>query len=187
MTSLAEWQNFYVVMGSAGAALTGLQFVVMALIADIPMRPGENETGEAFATPTIVHFVSALMLAASAVVPWHGLGPAAVLWALGGMAGLVYMGAVVLRMVRQTGYQPVLEDWIFHTILPVVAYAGLPVSALCLRSHARGSLFGLAAVVVLLLVIGIHNSWDNVTFIVMMKRERTHEAPLKHAATPEPQ
>jgi len=28
---LAQWQNFYVIAGSSAGALTGLQFVVMAL------------------------------------------------------------------------------------------------------------------------------------------------------------
>jgi hypothetical protein len=31
---LAGWDNFYVILGSSGAALTGLQFVVVALSAD---------------------------------------------------------------------------------------------------------------------------------------------------------
>ena len=31
---LVAWESFYVIVGSSGAALTGLQFVVMALVAD---------------------------------------------------------------------------------------------------------------------------------------------------------
>ena len=33
LATLKEWESFYVIVGSSGAALTGLQFVVMALIA----------------------------------------------------------------------------------------------------------------------------------------------------------
>ena len=56
MTPLADWATFYEVLGSASAALTGLQFVTVALLADIPIRgPGEEEAGDAFATPTIVN------------------------------------------------------------------------------------------------------------------------------------
>ena len=32
--ALAAWQSFYVIVGSSGGALIGLQFVVMTLIAD---------------------------------------------------------------------------------------------------------------------------------------------------------
>jgi hypothetical protein len=33
MPSIAAWDNFYVIVGSSAAALTGLQFVVATLIA----------------------------------------------------------------------------------------------------------------------------------------------------------
>ncbi|MFI5394691.1 MAG: transposase [Candidatus Binatia bacterium] len=36
---LSEWQSFYVIVGSSGAALIGIQFVVMALIANMRERP----------------------------------------------------------------------------------------------------------------------------------------------------
>jgi hypothetical protein len=65
------WQSFYVIVGSSGAALTGLQFVVMALIAEAD-RKGSSEAVSAFGTPTVVHFC--MVLAASAVLsaPWRG-------------------------------------------------------------------------------------------------------------------
>lgn len=170
MNPLAEWQNFYVIVGSAAGGLTGLQFVVMALIADMPLAAGEHQAGEAFATPTIVHFVAVLMLAASLVMPWHGLTTAAVLWALAGVAGILYTLLITRRMLRQNAYRPVLEDWAFHTVLPVIAYAALTASACAVRSHTRGALFGIAGTALLLLFIGIHNAWDNVIYLVFVKR-----------------
>ena len=38
MTDLAGWQNFYVIVGSSAGALIGLQFVVMTLIANLPLK-----------------------------------------------------------------------------------------------------------------------------------------------------
>ena len=73
MNPFAEWQNFYVVVGSAAGALTGLQFVAMALIAEISMGPEETGAGEAFSTPTIVHFGTVLMLSAVLEIPWRGV------------------------------------------------------------------------------------------------------------------
>jgi hypothetical protein len=55
MTALAGWANFYVIVGSSAGALIGLQFVVISLIADMPMARGDAEAGDALATPTIVH------------------------------------------------------------------------------------------------------------------------------------
>ena len=56
MTVLAAWENFYVIVGSSAGALIGLQFVVITLIADTPIAQGQAQAGDAFATPTIVHF-----------------------------------------------------------------------------------------------------------------------------------
>ncbi len=33
-TALSPWESFYVIVGSSGGALIGLQFVVVTLIAD---------------------------------------------------------------------------------------------------------------------------------------------------------
>jgi hypothetical protein len=51
MAELAEWESFYVIVGSAAGTLIGLQFVVMTLIAERPPLRA-REAGAAFATPT---------------------------------------------------------------------------------------------------------------------------------------
>src|SRR5436309_1728247 len=58
MSELAEWDSFYVILGSAAGALIGLQFVVTTLIAQRPRVRGP-EMAPAFLTPTIVHFGAA--------------------------------------------------------------------------------------------------------------------------------
>jgi hypothetical protein len=78
MTALAGWENFYVIVGSSAGTLIGLQFVVMALIADMPRTPGQAQAGDAFAMPTIVHFATVLLLSATLSAPWHSIGGAAV-------------------------------------------------------------------------------------------------------------
>lgn len=42
MTALAGWENFYVIVGSSAGALIGLQFMVITLIADMPMRGAKS-------------------------------------------------------------------------------------------------------------------------------------------------
>jgi hypothetical protein len=82
MTALAGWESFYVIVGSSAGALIGLQFVVITLIANRPIVRGQAEAGAAFATPTIVHFGAALLLAGIQTAPWRGVGAAVVLWCL---------------------------------------------------------------------------------------------------------
>jgi hypothetical protein len=68
MTTLAGWENFYVIVGSSAGALIGLQFVVITLIANRPIGPGQGEGAGAFATPTIVHFGTVLLISAVAAL-----------------------------------------------------------------------------------------------------------------------
>src|SRR5437899_9187421 len=60
---LPTWQNFYVIIGTAAATLTGLMFVVMTLTARVRDRRS-NEAQGAFSSPTVVHFSTVLFVAA---------------------------------------------------------------------------------------------------------------------------
>jgi hypothetical protein len=175
MTALTEWQNVYVIFGSAAGALIGLQFVVMALIANVPRTPELAQAGEAFTTPTMVHFATVLFLAELMCAPWRGIAPVAALWGLAGVAGTVYCVIVTLRLRRQSAYKPELQDWLFYSALPLVTYAGLIASALFGFAHPGASLFCVATAAFLLLLIGIHNAWDNVTYHVFTKNQKVDD------------
>src|SRR5579871_4925731 len=169
MTTLSAWQNFYVIAGSSAGALIGLQFVVMSLIANRPTATVDPTAGQAFATPTIVHFVAVLGLSGILSAPWDGLTIIPILLGLLGFSGVVYALIVTRRMRVQTAYKPEFEDWLFHALLPLAAYITLAVSALAALSHLREALFGIAAAVLLLLFIGIHNAWDAVTYHIFVR------------------
>ena len=70
----------------------------------------------------------------------------------------------------QTTYQPEFEDWLFHALLPLVAYAMLAVSAFAAPSHLSEALFGVGAAALLLLFIGIHNALDAVAYHVLVNK-----------------
>jgi hypothetical protein len=163
---LSPWESFYVIVGSSAAALTGLQFVVMALVADQQRTDGGTETIGAFGTPTVVHFCAVLLLSATLSAPWRSLVPAAWLLGVMGLAGVIYAAIVTVRARRQEGYTPVFEDWVFHSILPIVSYGALLVAAATMLRDATDSLFCIGAAALLLLFVGIHNAWDTVTYIV---------------------
>jgi hypothetical protein len=174
MPEFAEWESFYVIVGSAAGALIGLQFVVLTLIAERPQL-GTPEAGAAFATPTIVHFGTALLLSALVRVPWHTITPAAALWGVVGLCGAIYAVVVARRMRVQTAYKPVFEDWLFHVVLPLAAYATLALSAFSASSHAGEALFGVAGATLLLLFIGIHNAWDAVAYHVFVSMRNSKD------------
>jgi hypothetical protein len=170
MSELAEWDSFYVIVGGAAGALIGLQFVVMTLIAERP-SPGIAEAGPAFATPAIVHFSVALLIAALLRVPWPAISWAAAACGLMGLCGAVYVLLLWRRIVRQSVYKPDAEDWSFHIFLPLFSYLLLALTPLPSTAYERETLFAIGAGALLLLFIGIHNAWDAVTYQVFVVRK----------------
>jgi hypothetical protein len=164
LAPLAGWESFYVIVGSSAAALTGLQFVVIALVNDVRPR-GSNEAINAFGTPTIVHFCLALLTASLLSAPWRTLASPALALAATGLGGLLYAAIVIRRARRQSDYKPVFEDWLWHAILPVLAYGAIIGGASAMVADAPDALFAVAAATLLLVFIGIHNAWDTVTYI----------------------
>jgi hypothetical protein len=167
MRALEAWQNFYVIVGSSAGALIGLQFVVLSLIANRPGARVDAQAGRAFSTPTIIHFSTVLALGAILAAPWEGITAPASIYGAGGLIGIVYTVTIARRIRRQTAYRPEFEDWLFHVLLPLAAYGALAGSALITRSYLKAALFSVSAAVLLLLLIGIHNAWDAVTYHVL--------------------
>jgi hypothetical protein len=163
---LSAWESFYVIVGSSGAALIGLQFVVITLIAGMRKDATADEI-RAFGTPTVVHLAGALLVAAIMSVPSPSLFPTSVALAACGLGGLAYSAMVIRRARRQAGYKPVWEDWLWHAILPCKAYALLTLAALFLRAITELALFVVGGAALGLLLIAIHNAWDTVTYIVV--------------------
>jgi hypothetical protein len=166
LSPLVTWQNFYVIIGSAAATLTGLMFVVITLIVQVRMRVSLPSSGIAiFSTPNIMHFGAALLVAAILSAPWQALWNAALLLGLLGLVGMTYVFIVLwLARHRLAEYQLVLEDWLWYMVLPFVSYTAFVVAAILLPSHPVPALFVIAAGTMLLLFIGIHNAWDVVTY-----------------------
>jgi len=167
VTLLAGWENFYVIVGSSAGGLTGLTFVVIALVGDARrIRP--SGIG-AFVTPTIVHFGEVLALAAFLAMPHQGVLSLSLALGIAGLAGLGYVGSIASSIRRTSEYAPVLEDWIWNVILPTVAYVGFIVVAALLWERPTEALYLVATLSLLLLFIGIHNAWDIAVWMTLHK------------------
>ena len=166
-SSLESWGSYYVIVGSTSGALIGLQFVVMTLISE--RGPGRNpgESIAAFGTPNVVHFCSALLVAAILTVPWDAVGTPGLAIAACGALGVFYSVIVMRRAHRQRDYRPVFEDWLWHTILPLLAYSSLFLAGAMLAQRSPGALFVIGAAALLMVFIGIHNAWDTVTYLTV--------------------
>jgi AcrR family transcriptional regulator len=156
---LADWSNFYVIVGSAAGSLTGLTFVVIALSSGVNRA---NMTGiHTFLTPTIVHFCNVLALAAFLSVPRQSVITLSIGFAAPGVAGLIYVASIARRMRGiASQYVPVREDWLWNVIVPAAMYGTYLAMAFLAWHDLEHGLYGVAATSLGLLLIGIRNSWD---------------------------
>ena len=177
---LAGWDNFYVIAGSSAAGLTGLTFIVITLAAEAHRL---NPNGlSIYITPTIVHFAAVLGAAAFLSMPHHTVLSVSLGCGLAGIAGLSYVGLITSRMRRVTAYMPVLEDWIWHSILPGIAYGSLLAVAFFIWCWPARSMYAIAAGFVLLMIAGIHNAWDIAVWNILHRRGGTPEDSAPSAA-----
>ncbi|HEV8481519.1 MAG TPA: hypothetical protein VGR66_12060 [Candidatus Eisenbacteria bacterium] len=171
--SMNAWESFYVIVGSSGAALIGLQFVVITLISEVQPLLARGAIS-AFGTPTVFHLGGALVISCLMSAPWPSVGSAHVALSVAGLAGIVYGIVTSYRATHQKAYKPVWEDWVWHVILPCAAYLALTFAALALDDTSQVPFFVIAAVALGLLLIGIHNAWDTVIYVVV---DRPGSAP----------
>jgi hypothetical protein len=169
---LAPWGNFYVLSGSSAGALTGLMFVVITLVTGVERSRNAEDGMSAFSTPTVLHFGSALLISAVLCAPWGSLTYPAALLGLAGLYAVVYVTRAWARTRRLTDYQPDLEDLVWFTILPLAAYGILVVGAALLPFVPIQAMFVIAAGVLLLIIIGIRNAWDIVTYLAIQTQEK---------------
>jgi hypothetical protein len=169
---LAGWENFYVITGSSAGGLTGITFVVIALIRDVQRV---RLTGlRAFMTPTIVHFGGVLALAAYLSMPHQGVMSLSVGFGVAGLGGLIYGGVIAANMRQGSEYIPAHEDWIWNVALPALVYGGLLVMAFLVWRKPVQTLYGVAAACLLLLFIGIRNAWDIAVWMTVKQQREPH-------------
>jgi hypothetical protein len=156
---LDGWSNFYVIVGSSAAGLTGLSFVVIALISDAQVVRMSGL--RAFLTPIVMHFGSALWLSALLCIPGHTAVSVAACVIVSGAILSIYGVATTYRMYRgRATYRPVIEDWIWNAALPLLCYLGLLVAGVLALHRPALALYIIGAAALTLLFVGVHNAWD---------------------------
>jgi hypothetical protein len=182
---ITAWSNFYVITGSSAAALTGLMFVVITLVAGARTR-AKSEGIATFSTPTVVHFCVALLIAATMSAPWRTLVPVSVFFTVTGLCGLAYTLHITHRARRNSDYRPQFEDWIWYSGLPIAAFVAIVIAAIRLPGDPAGALFVLAGSTIVLIFIGIHNAWDVVTYLAAEEFAKPEEPAVKPSPSASP-
>jgi hypothetical protein len=166
------WSDFYLVVGGAAGALIGLLFVVATLTQGYD--PAKAQRGVAFyMTPTALGFAVVLTLSALALAPRLGRAETAIVFlvvVLAGLAGAVRAIFGILALARR-GESPHWSDLWLYGVGPTAAYAGLVAAGIGLWRNAAWADEAAAALLMILLLGGIRNAWDLVTWMAPRKAD----------------
>lgn len=165
---LHEWREFYLLIGTAAATLTGLMFVVVSIGPHVIATRGSAGV-RAFVTPAVVHFTTVLVVSALMMMP--SLTPAALagLLVLGSLGVLTYIFVIgVHAQWRQSKLDR--EDWLGYVALPILSYLVMLAAAAGVWHQSELGLVTLGASQILLLVVGIRNAWDLVIWLAQKAR-----------------
>ena len=172
MRLLEHWHEFYVLVGTAAAALVALLFVATSIGVGVLSRDSAGPT-RTYMSPIAFHFTSVLFVSAIALVPSHTLVSLGVLIGLNAVAGVAYASFVLPRLMTDNIAD--LADRICYGVIPLIAYLlGLVSAYLIFRGSPQAPEF-LAGTTVLLLIVNIRNAWD--LMLSLTRRRASVEPP----------
>jgi hypothetical protein len=158
LQQIHAWHEFYLLVGTSVAALTGLMFVVVSIGPEVIIaRP----TGgvRAFVTPIVVYFTTVLVVSAVMLMPHVGPVVLGVMLLLGGVAGLAYIVWIgTYKQWRESELQ--WDDLVWYVALPVLGYVLMLAAGIGIWMRSAFGPFTLGAATILLTVVGLRNAWD---------------------------
>ena len=169
LEQLEGWHDFYVIVGSAAAGLTGLMFVVVSLGPKVISGRGSSGV-RGFVTPTVVFFTTVLVMSAVMAIPALSLKMLRAILCAGGLGALIYL--VWIRSHKQWRESQLDRlDWCWYIGLPFLSYLSIVANAIVMGMNATVGLAMLGGTVILLLVIGIRNAWDLVLWMAQQTKD----------------
>ena len=181
---LERWDNFYVIVGSSAAGLTGLSFVVIALLSDAKLVRMSGL--RAFITPIVLHFGAALWISALLCIPGHTAVSLAACVTVSGVVLSAYGAATTYRMYsNRKMYRPVFEDWVWNGTLPLLCYLALVAAGVLALRQAGPALYVIGCVALTLLFIGIHNAWGLAVWITVERPGAQQQAETPGSGAPD--
>jgi hypothetical protein len=162
-----DWDSYYLLVGGAAGALIGLLFVVATLSTS---RETSSYAARIYMTPTVFHFAVVVVMSGVALAP--AVTPILAGLAVGAAAlvGLIYMALVSATIL--SGKIPTPPHWTdvwCYGVMPAAIYLALGGAAATIFSGWPHAAFAVAALMMTLLMMGVRNAWDLVTYLAPLK------------------
>jgi hypothetical protein len=164
------WDSYYFMVGSAGAGLIGLFFVVVTLTQGFD-RDRALRGASLYMTPSLIHFAVVLSMSAVAVAPGLPIPATAGLFAAVALVGLgnAVWATIGIAFRRLGPEAPHWSDVWLYGVAPSAIYTGLLIAAVGLSEELAWAAYATAALLLALLLIGVRNAWDLITWMAPMR------------------
>jgi len=159
---LEHWHEFYLLVGTAAAALVALLFVAASIGVGI-LSAERSAATRLYMSPVVVHFTIVLFVCAVGLVPSHTVPSFGLIIGTTGAIGLIYSGLLAIRVLNDRGID--FTDRLAYSIVPIVSYAAVVTAAVLAFRNFRRAPDLLAAAIMLLLIVNIRNAWDLALFM----------------------
>jgi hypothetical protein len=165
-----HWDSFYLLIGSAAGALIGLLFVVATLTAGRE-RSSVSRANKVYMTPTVFHFAVVLAVSALATAPGLTATMAGLILAACALTGFLYSSWITVQLRKRKLVGQHWTDFWWYGAAPMATYLGLGAAAATVWMAPSGAPFGAAVVLLALLLLGVRNAWDLVTWLAPRRKE----------------
>jgi hypothetical protein len=172
VSALHEWHEFYLLLGTAAAALVALLFVAISIGVGLftERRAGATRT---YLSPVVVHFTSTLFISAVALSPTHPPALVSTVFALTGLIGAMVALTTTINVfsdVKSVGVTTF--DHFAYGLIPLFSYVGVFAAAILPAMKWEWAPELLAGTVLLLMLINIRNAWDLMLTVVRRQARR---------------
>jgi hypothetical protein len=177
---LDHWQEFYVLLGMAAAALVALLFVAVSVASSFigSQRAAGLTAGiRTYLSPVIFHFTAIIVICLIALVPVHTRLSLALVLGVAALIGASYAAYIMVRVLRHHAAD--IPDRLGYGIIPTATYLACLVAAQFIgMGYDIGPLI-LAGAVVALLLDNMRNAWD----LMLSLAHRTVETARTYGKT----
>jgi hypothetical protein len=183
---IRPWHDFYLLVGTASATLVGLMFVAASIGAQV-FKEENRAAIEAFISPTVVHFSTALFACILATIPDRTGMEFVVLLSVLGLAGLGYSGRVWTQLIVRHKFSVDSIDRLFYAVIPGIGQLLVLFAGVLLLTLPAAGLDCLAIALLILLLAAIRNAWDMTMWIVIrapIAEPRSDNTPSSSGSPP---
>ena len=173
---IQAWHDFYALLGTAAATLSGLLFVTVSVATGLLTRD-RDYLARSFLSPSVTQLCAVLASSLIMLAPFRDQRVCGAAIAVTGLASVAYARLVWTTMVRHGLHRRMpLDDRIWYVVVPLPANAAILAAGVLLAEGAPGGCALLALASAALLLISLRNAWDMTLWLIAMRSDPPVEA-----------